>query len=343
VPLTEGENTITLSAEDEFGNELTEGGSVTVVRQDFELSFPDDELPIDNPRKLVYDEVRERVLFGSITDTLIYAVDTNTGKRSAFLTEEMASDLSNIGGAYGLEIAPGGDSLLVLMRRLKAEGPGVLRIDLNTDEYEVLLTRDSQPDGQPDFTGPTSMRLDPENPDRAIALDNNGRRILSLDLTTGVRTLISSNDDSFSGPAMVTPNDLLIDAKNRRALVADIRGSRGLYWVDLETGDRTLWLSEGEPEGTPDLFVPSLAADDIEKRVLGINGYINTLWSVDIFTGEQEALSSPDLPHGYNELIRFEGMALSDNNEHLIGVDSVQEAVFVIDVETGERVILSKN
>lgn len=340
VALTEGENTITLSAEDEFGNELTGGDSVTVVRQDFELSFPDEELPFENPQKLVNDEARERVLVGGVGDTLVYSVDTNTGKRSPFLTEDMAPDSNRMDQGLGLEISPGGNDLLVLLGRVKGEGPGVMRMDLETREYEVLLTRDSQPDDQPNFTRPTSIRLDPENSDRAIVL-NASRRVLSIDLTTGVRTLISNNDESFAGPLMGSPNDLLIDAANNRGLVTD-SGNDSLYWVDLSSGNRTLLMTEGVPEGTPRIRVPSITSED-HGRILGVNWREQELWSVDPETGEYEVLSGPEVPHGFNELTAIDGAAVPEGNEYLIGMDGIQNSLFIIDLKTGERVILSKN
>ncbi|WP_027329845.1 hypothetical protein [Marinimicrobium agarilyticum] len=340
VTLADGDNTITLTAEDEFGNVLSDGGSVTVVRQAIEKSFPDADLPIEGPLKLVYDEERERVLFGGITNTVIYSVDINTGKRSAFFTQDMAPELDIIEHAEGLEITPGGGELLVLLDRLKSEGPGVLRIDLDTKEYEVLLTRDSQPEDQPKVTRPTSLRLDPTNSDRAFMLDEGMDSMVSLDLTSGVRTLVSNDD--FSGPVMDTPDDLLINADNDRALVVDAHET--LYWVDLASGDRTLLFSEGTPNDTPRFYLSSaIATDNIEQRVLGVDWISHALWSIDTETGAYEVISGPSLPHAYNELINFTGMDLSNDNEYLIGVDANQEGLFVIDIKTGERVILSKN
>lgn len=340
VPLTDGENTITVVAEDELGNVLSDGESVTVVRQSLDLEFPDAEMPIDDPLKLVFDETRERVLVGGITDTVIYSVDINTGKRSAFFTTDMAPDLDSMYHAEGLEVTPEEGELLVLLDSLKSEGPGVLRIDLDTKEYEVVLTHDSQPSDQPKITQPTSLRLDPSNSDRAFMIDQGMRSMVSLDLTSGVRTLISNDD--FAGPPMRVPTDLLIDAANNRALVVDRNDA--LYWVDLTSGNRALLLSEGTPDSTPRFyFSTAIVTDNVGQRVLGVDWISHALWSVNTHTGEHRVISGPTKPHAYNELINFTGMDLSEDNEYLIGVDANQKGLFVVDLKTGERVFLSKS
>ncbi|WP_027329266.1 hypothetical protein [Marinimicrobium agarilyticum] len=345
VTLVDGENTITLIAEDEAGNVLTEGESVTVVKQSLEEPFPDAKLPIEEPQKLVYDEVRERVLFGSISDIVIYSVDVNTGKRSAFFTKEMAPEL-NLGSARGLELIPADNKLLALFNNVRSEGPGVLSIGLDREvKYEVLLTRDSHAEGKPNITRPTSLRLDPTNSERVFILDNGVKSMVSLNLTTGARTLISNNDPEYSGPFMAVPRDLLLDLDNNRALVADGLYSEvgeSLYWVDLDTGNRTL-LTQGVPEGSTATRVRSIATDDIGQRVFGVEWVSHALWSVDTAGGGYTMISGPGLPHGFNELNALDGVALSANNEYLIGVDSILNGVFVIDLKTGERVILSKN
>lgn len=341
VSLGPGENTITLQAEDALGNKVSkeEQQSVTVVQQAFSEAFPDDEVTIEEPQSLVFDEARDRILVTDFSENRIVSVDLATGSRSVFLQLDDEEREVGVGRPSGLVLDAPRNRLLV--NGDTVEGASILGVDLDTKEVTLINSRETPNEDQPAFATPRGMAVDPTDPDQVFVLASGTDNLARLDLSTGQRTLVSSNDMPNSGPGFDFPTQLLVDNAKNRALVGQ-SNSDSILSVDLETGLREVYLAEDVPERTPRTLIRSLISDDIEQRILAFEGYTRALWSVEEDSREVTVISGTDVPYSHNPLGRFIDMALAPNGEFVVGVDFDVNAVYAIDLTTGERLVVSK-
>ncbi|WP_347332962.1 hypothetical protein [Marinimicrobium locisalis] len=344
VTLGPGENTITLQAEDALGNKVSEEErqSVTVVQQAFAEAFPDDEVAIEKPQSLIFDEERDRILVTDFSANRIVSVDLATGSRSVFLQLDDEEREVGVGRPSGLVLDAPRNRLLV--NGDTVEGGSVLGVDLDTKEVTLINSRETPNEDQPAFSTPRGMAVDPSDPEQVFVLASGTNNLARLNLATGLRTLVSSNDIPESGPGFDYPSQLAVGSGGARALVGQASPD-GIMSVDLDTGDREVFLTEGEPEGTPELMVRAIVNSDLEELVLVQNIINQELWAVDKDSRSITLISGGEHPHGHNPLGWFIDMELAPNEEFVAGITSRSnriDALYAIDPVTGERLVISK-
>jgi len=124
----------------------------------------------------------------------------------------------------------------------------VLAINLDTGDRTVIT------DGSgPALDRPSAVQIDRGN-QRMFILDNGLRALVSVDLTSYDRTIVSQSGTAGTGPAMSNPEGLRLDLANNRALVVD-SALRALLAIDLTTGARTVLSSDTVGTG-PAMLLP---------------------------------------------------------------------------------------
>ncbi|WP_347332982.1 hypothetical protein [Marinimicrobium locisalis] len=348
VTLGPGENTITLQAEDALGNKVSEEErqSVTVVQQAFAEAFPDDEVAIAQPRSVLFDEDRNQVLVTDLQENRVVAIDLSTGSRSVFVDGNAESGLS-FQDPDGL-LLDKQRSRLLIGADSSTEGDAILEVDLKTTDRSVsiLSSNETPTSDQPSLFSPAGMAIDPSDEKQAFMVRRgSSSHLAAIDLTAGLRTLVSSNDMADSGPEIKVPTQLLIDDTRGRALIGQ-RDPSGILSVDLSNGVREIFLAEGNPEGTPKVYASAVASDNPERRVLTFDGYSQSLWSVDSETRAISVVSGPGVPHNSNNMGFIIDMVLVANEEYIVGLSDPMTSninlLYVIDLVTGERLVLSK-
>lgn len=116
---------------------------------------------------------------------------------------------------------------------------GVWEIDLATGALRAFSTPTEPDPSGPQFRFPISVVTDVAG-GRLLVADNGLEAIVAVDLTTGARSVLSDATDL--GPDMLDYNmSLALDPAGGRLLIAAhrIRGTNGVYGVDLATGDRS--------------------------------------------------------------------------------------------------------
>ncbi|WP_460234355.1 hypothetical protein [Aurantivibrio plasticivorans] len=301
--------------------------------------------------------------FGSVK-----VVDLATGERVAVLqngavggpnfsliTTIIADDNSTCNS-----VLPGTNKCLITIdRRLNA----VIAADLDSGERAVL-SGDSRGSG-PSLGGPRAMVLVgashcasvlPNATRCALTGNQSQGSVVAVDLISGDRAILSSPERG-AGPEFSTPNELVFDPVNQRALAIDEVFDSPIA-IDAVTGDRSLMLDHRVGNG-PELRLArglvqlsTAQCDDmLGNSPCGI--IIDTdkkrLFSVDFSSGDRTLLV--DLQDSAGQALDFiAGVIVDEGNScesllvgvrHCALVVDPNDNVFAVNLDNGERAILS--
>jgi len=339
VSLSPGDNQIQLGAEDVLGNANDQIAEITVVRQSFDLAFPDNEEPFLRIRDMTYDVENGRLLVGAHDDrTLdntgtVHAVDLLTGKRSRFVNGEATEDFSAIGALESIAIDYKRNRILIGV----AEGE-LITVDLSSGERALLAGPGVPSDDEPAFRRPEGILIDPDNEDFAYLASASDRRLIHLNLNTGERKVISS-DEVGEGDVFPSIRMVMIGPNNEFAYIAR---EKQIYKVKLETGDREALDMEGYPHTRWD----RVAIDDLvlapERNQFYIADGMEGILLYDIETGSFESLVHFSYDDHFDRAM-FYYMSLDEKNQVMMLVERDTKAVVAVDLQTKEYVLISKS
>ncbi len=326
IPLTPGDNTLTVEATDDDGN-IDANAAQSSIRVEPLMDTGDDvfiTLDIDNNRALLIDHIR------------ILSLDLTTRIRSIFSSSNIGNGPS-ISAPTHATIDRVNNRLLLIDERLDA----LVAIDLSTGDRSILSDADtgSGVSLQGAFT-PTVNEDGSE-----VYLSNVPRdEIIAINLATGDRRIIS---DSTTGAGPVLGSPLNAALYDEGLLVLDFNSPElRLVSVDLTSGDRTV-LANNLPRSRSRF---SLAFDADTNRALFTNGS-DSLYGIDIASGNLTVLSTPGSTGiepreavGQGVALKSIGsITLDSNNNQVIVTDRFLESVATIDLATGDRSITSDN
>ena len=173
---------------------------------------------------------------------------------------------------------------------------------------------------------------------RALVVDDNMDALIAVNLSNGVRTVIS-NVDFGSGPLFTSPSDMVLDSTNNRVLITDYQ-INGLFSVNLTTGDRARIDNSG-----PFLSQPfALVLDSINNRVLvsdGLGG-LQSIVAIDLASGIRSIVSSATIGTG-PAFSNPKGIELDLANNRALVVDDNLNALLAVDLSSGNRSVVSDN
>ncbi|WP_027329846.1 hypothetical protein [Marinimicrobium agarilyticum] len=339
VSLSSGENIISITAEDEHGNVTEEAVRLSVTRQPFVEAFPADQEfdVLDGSFDVVVDEKRAAVYVANGSGRNIVSIDLKTATPSVLL-DTVGEALLGIPRA--LALSETNDRLLVGTELLgnTEHRDSLVGYDLENDVAEVISSNIFPSEEEPSLYVISATVFNPKNPNEAFIVDGSSRTIISrVDLEAGHRAYVSSDEEP--GDSLGTVMSMLVDGPNNALLVPR---PAGIYSVSLETGERTPFMVENSPEGTPQLWIFAMATDDIKERIFISNFYSKEIWDIDVRTKTYSVVSGSEIRENTNPLGVMRGMAVAKNGQLLFGLDSESTAVWVVDSQTGERVILAK-
>jgi hypothetical protein len=296
------------------------------------------------PRYPGLDGPESRVLLISGASRLerrVMEINPNTGERSVFYNP---NNTPGSGPAFDLLrsaiLDPANNRLLVIdgfngsMR--------VLAVDLD-NENRTLISGSGRGSG-PGLEVVESLYLD-AGANRLFAVDNRSssgpsRRLLSIDLVNGNRTVLSSSGENIgTGPAMLNALSLDFDSETNRFLIADSSAQR-LLTVDRETGDRQVvsGLLEAEMIGEGPALLRLRAARFLDShRAVVVDDELEVPLMVDLGSGERRLLPSNAIGAGP----RFEEpRAMARLGETLVVADKAANALVSVDLQTGDRTVM---
>jgi hypothetical protein len=348
VPLTaNAENEIKVIATDDRGNTTeTDLANKVVVRQrvDYSGVFPDSGSPIKTTSGLVLDRKNNRLLYAEISEDRykISEIDISTASSKIFADFEQ--------------------------EQLSSFAMGV--IDQSTQYVYFPLT-----------SAQTILKINLENPSDYSVHENEAygstHRTLTLNNTGEVPQLISARNtsDSNSGGIVTTRLDnwetsVLSDAflgipdstipfDDTSAVVFDQKKNRYLasstdavIAVDASTGVRSIFSNESV--GSGDAYgagesgkIKAIALDESRNRLIVHEIFTGNIFAVDLDTAERSVISQITLLHPTSDVWphnekSFIGSQIDVENELLYTVHHRVQALMVVDLQSGQQLVLSK-
>lgn len=192
-----------------------------------------------------------------------------------------------------------------------------------------------------DFEDPEGLVLDVPNGRAFVAEGAQGspgsRKVQSVNLTTGNRTVVSSAAVGTGPPNFSDPENLAYDPVADSVLVAD-EGLSALISFDPDDGNRTE-VSRTGGAGSGDDFV--IGPFDLFVDFPGNTAYVadrDTVFQVTLSTGARSILSDDNM--GGGDQMQTATAIVMDGGQ-LVVADRGRRNIIGIDVQTGDRTILS--
>jgi len=279
-------------------------------------------------RRLDLDTVNNRVLLVNQFDGLVemnFAGVTNTIIDKDFY--DIVFNPAN-SHAYILESDSGSGQVLE-----------IVDVDLATTET-VIVPTGVTPDNNLSLDDPFDIEI---NSDENVAYvsDTDRAAIISLNLDTGARTLLSDNTVSvgLSNIEFDIVKGIVLDAANNRLLVTDF-GQKAIIAVALDTGARTL-ISDNTMEVASSNFTllspRYIALDAANNRVLVLDG--PAVVAVSLVNGARTILSDADNGVGI-DLSSQSDLTIDVAGNRVLVSDINRKAVIAVNLDTGMRTVL---
>jgi sugar lactone lactonase YvrE len=211
------------------------------------------------------------------------------------------------------------------------------------------------------FTDPVAAMVDVNvaadvsgNPDTfgdgyAIALDGNrayvvdfeADQLVEVNIDTGNKVIISDAANG-SGPVLDGPDGIALINGGTAALVSNFVPDE-LLSVELVGGIRTIKSSlNANVGGGPTLFGPSGIVLVDDTRALVSNFAADEIIEVSLVNGERIILSADDGINGIGPaFLQPDGIAMDTANNRILVTDALVDAVFSVNLGTGDRDIIS--
>lgn len=286
-----------------------------------------------------FDPGRGELLFAGWNASNAVAVSIADGKRR-IVTDVETGDGPLLNFPLDIAFDAAGDNAWMSER-----GPSkLIKVDSDTGDREVttLVPEDG-------VSAPSSFAyefaLHPAA-HRAYVIDRDLDRIYSVDLATGLYSVLSDPEAGIgAGDDFLVASGVVLDAEHNRLL---LNGLDRVQAVGLGSGDRVTLLhttSRPRVKGGGTALMPdgALAVPDaIDGALLRVN--LDTGKRVEISDAIMDYEGATDEQRGTGPgFLRPEGVALVSAAPEILAVfDARREAVFLVDVESGDRVILSR-
>lgn len=164
--------------------------------------------------------------------------------------------------------------------------------------------------------------------------------LVSVDLTTGERKLISKENVRGNGPAFQYAKSVVLNKAKTKAYVINLVG-KNLMSVDLETGDRNI-VSDSSHGFGPKFDYPQavqIASDDSVAYVADDRNL--SLFQVDLSNGNTTVISAKGVGDG-PMFSRVHSLAIDMSGENVYIADPVLKSIFAINLKTGHRRLVVK-
>ena len=324
MPLQRGNNTLVVEVRDEFSNTDTAAASLQVVSID-RIMYEPTRMALDaaNNRLFVIDDIRNAV----------FEVDTVTGQRRIFSDATTPDALQPFSNPSAIALDTVNNRLLV------ADGgrDALFAVDMATGSRSII-------------SGSAAHELSVGHPgdlvvyaSANIAYTSNSNiindTIISINLTTGQRAVLSSDTVPDGVNPLSAPSALALDAANARLLVANHNGL-DVIAVDLTTGQRTVF-SAHDPAASSAFRIQGLAIDVPNNRVLAVPETFEggDVIAIDLATGARTVLA--DYLTASSPYLWQYGMVLDANANRALISNRRNNEIVSVNLSTGKYSVLS--
>lgn len=215
-------------------------------------------------------------------------------------------------------------------------------------QYVADVSNAHTPNANVLFSSPSDIVYDVAN-NRALVADSGLGAIISVDLLTGARTVISDSATVNGGVLFDDLQQITLDSANNQVFVLDA-ALKAILKVNLNTGVRTLVSdchSAGSDTGfyVPQSLVFNTASNRIFVAEYGNQNYSAGVTSVELANGDCTVLANDFVPNA-NPLFEFSDptdITLDATQANAFLVDTSLRAVVTVSLTSGERQVLSDN
>ena len=193
---------------------------------------------------------------------------------------------------------------------------------------------------------PKSFDID-ENTNTAYVADAvNSRkdRILSVNLATGERNIVTADADDYPAHALVEPRHVEIDSTNNYIYVSDSSGTLGgrkaILRFDLTTGVSKVITDNSFPGA--ELSMPqNMTLDKANNRLLIADRGYQRIIATDLTTGGKSIFSADGVPDTVNPLSSMRALVMDIANDRAITYNLGTKQMLSISLATGSRTVLA--
>ena len=352
VPLTANmENEIKVVAMDDRNNLVAiDAANKVVVRQriDYSGTFPDSGSAVQSTYGLLLDQAKNRLFYTSSENAdKVFSIDILTGETSIF-ADFGEQELRDFGmGAIDQS------SQNAFFPIIGSSAKTILRINLSNPQDYSAYTNDAYLGSHRaltlDDTGDVSRLISVKRGDSL-----NSGAIVSTRMDTWEPTVLS--DASRGIPDSTIPidrtNSVVFDRKNNRYLVADSEND-AVISVSPANGARRVFSSElvgsGAAYGVGEAgLIRNIALDEPRNRLIVLELFTGGVFAVNLDTAERVVVSQMTLLHPFPQNTfdsekNYIGAQIDVEKELLYTVHHRVRALMVVDLQTGQQLILSKS
>jgi hypothetical protein len=362
--LTAGKQTLKLVVEDSAGNVNSSAAQVEITQGDITQAFPENGgVDFVGPQTVAWDNLdgRNRALVMDVNrdNPALVAVDLKTGIRSSLSDNNKQTTLPFVYDRDDFNAAP-----LLIDKDQKSAWVGqnskaildfaVLKIDLTSGVRSGLSS------GNLRHISDLALERS-ETRDRLYDCSFNqgsvGFRSYILDKYTRVGGSDASHPDAVN--LFDNSGSIVVDKPRRRLLMTSFSGNQFVYGIDISKDDqddtagaRTVFSNATTPNSenpfsaTGDQVLTSIRIDTDRSRALMVDrlkpGIFALILSDDkTKDGARSVLSAND-KNPSNKLSDPYGLHIEAGMPYALLVDKGQKALMAVDLESGERVIISK-
>lgn len=213
---------------------------------------------------------------------------------------------------------------------------GVLAIDPAIGTRELIA--DPQTGDGPPLIVPADLAYD-DLENRLIVLDSFHQRLVGIDLTSHTRTVISDSETGIGDPLRGSHAFAFNPVTQELFVLDSIRNQ--IVIVNAGSGDRSPLTLNDDTGLLPGRTLVDIQLDATRERLLLLDTLSGALLSASLTTGELDVISSTTRGLG-PELDRPSNFVFDEFRKLALVVEPGLDALFAIDLETGNRSVISK-
>ncbi len=297
---------------------------------------------LSDPEMITYDKTKDRLLVSDDGSDAVVDVDLASGITKP-IPDVTLSGPSNRPSKIVLD-EESNSLYMSTSVAIAKEGGGfygdyyISVLDLSTGERQVLSQNVDDDDNPP--LGSVSA-IGASKAGRKVVIGQYSRPVLGVDMTTGERNVITQNFGSLANDNLVARNVRL--DKNTNQLLA-VGQSNGIYFIDMNTFDRTLIVDHNEHLSSS------------KDAVLSTDGKTLYVWQAEIFqfpeliaidietqTIRVVSPKATGVSLDNTDLAYADKIMLDEAHNRVLVIDDGDEDVVAIDLLTGERSVFIGN
>lgn len=337
VDLAQGANSFVVAATDAAGNVAASAATASIERRSEFQNISGAELDATGEKVYFLDAQGLAIRMLTLADRSVVDV-ADLSRFAGTPPLDLALDLANNRIFVGVRTNSGNGNATI----------GVWAYNTQSRSWSAFSDAQTPANGGPALANPTDLVVDASR-QRLYVVDWPGS-VYSLNLTSGQRTLLSSNAVPTTTNALFSePMDAVLDSTNGRLFIVD-RGTDALFTVDVNTGARSLISRTGSQSGPSIGYPLSMVYSATANSVYTFDGGLTLgdgagIMNIDLATGTRSVLmTNANLPNNSpDSLYAYDVRGLVMVGSDLIGVDSYYDSATRTNTSTGARTLLASN